>query len=311
MPTNYPDSRDEFNEPSSPSETPLSSAGTGTRNHVEHHRDLGDAVVALETYSATVAHDHSGKPDIHGNVTNKLKQINTHEDVDTDKSATSIHHTLGFGKTQAAPGNHTHNYGDLLNAPIVVTTSDKLPQAPRKGLIAYETDTGIFRIRVVNATEPYWSLLPWGETPICKLYQDSGQVVRHAGSFMEWDRVGINKFRMFRNDNRTEVVIPEKGHYDIQAMVVFSLPLGWSYNIMSEIYINGQRQDGTYSRRADNTPRIWQAPQSVETSGIFFLNKGDRVSIRARHDDDLVKNQHSFGRHENFGSQLTVAYRHP
>ena len=49
MPTNYPDSPDLFLEPTLPEETPLSGAGPGgTRNHTEHHRDLGDAIEAIE-----------------------------------------------------------------------------------------------------------------------------------------------------------------------------------------------------------------------------------------------------------------------
>lgn len=311
MATLYPAGRDEFTEPSAPDTTPLNSAGTGSRNHVEHHRDLGDAVSAIQNNAVTFVHDHSGVRDEHGNISRKLKQVNTHEEVDTDKSDKSIHHTLGAGAFQAAKGNHNHDYNTLNNIPIVVATSTTLPGTARKGLIVYETDTGIYRIRKVNVNGGYWTVLPWGETPICKLFQDKGQVLRFDGSFMEWDRVGFNSFNMFRNNNRTEIIIPETGWYEINAKIAWSLPLGWSYNIMAEIFVNGQRQDGTHARRADNTPRIWQAPQVVEVNGKYFLNKDDRVTIRGRHDDNLSKDRFSFARAENIGSEVTIDFVHP
>lgn len=48
----------------------------------------------------------------------KLRAENTHEGVDTDGSHTAIHHTLGAGTNQAAPGDHTH---DGVYAPLVHT----------------------------------------------------------------------------------------------------------------------------------------------------------------------------------------------
>lgn len=35
-----------------------------------------------------------------------------HRNADTDGSSKSVHHTLGSGQSQAAPGNHTHTGGD-------------------------------------------------------------------------------------------------------------------------------------------------------------------------------------------------------
>lgn len=34
-----------------------------------------------------------------------------HTNADTDGRAQSAHHTLGYGATQASPGNHTHDGG--------------------------------------------------------------------------------------------------------------------------------------------------------------------------------------------------------
>jgi hypothetical protein len=103
--TTYPGTADTFNVPSSPTTTPLSSAGTGTRNHVSHHRDLGDAVMAIQNNVTQITHTH----DSTGLNGPKLDQANTHQNVDTDVAANSLHHTLGIGATQAAAGSHLHD----------------------------------------------------------------------------------------------------------------------------------------------------------------------------------------------------------
>jgi hypothetical protein len=48
MAVSFPTSLDTFTEPSTPSSTALSSAGDGSRDHITHHTDLGNAVEALE-----------------------------------------------------------------------------------------------------------------------------------------------------------------------------------------------------------------------------------------------------------------------
>lgn len=156
MSTNYPGSPDTFNEPSQPESTPLNQGGNQTapsRNHFEHHRDLGDAVEALQNYAALRSHDHSGTSDdrIKGG---KLAQANTHQNADTDTSATAIHHTIGTGANQAAAGNHTHTYptgstyysSGIGNAPWVACTSSTRPVGVPRGTVIYETDTN--RVRV-------------------------------------------------------------------------------------------------------------------------------------------------------------------
>lgn len=115
MPTNYPGSNDIFDVPSSPTTTTLSSQGDSRRNHFQSHKDLGDAVVAVQSNAAPVAHDHSGTE---ARPTNKLSQANTHQSPDTDTSATALHHTLGSGQFQAAAGNHAHSlpsYGNWVS----------------------------------------------------------------------------------------------------------------------------------------------------------------------------------------------------
>ena len=137
MPSAFPGGLDSFNEPSLPEETTLSSAGTGTRNHVEHHRDLGDAIEAIEANVSLKGHTHDGTAEV------KLAQANTHQSADTDSGSAAIHHTLGPGGYQAAPGNHTH---PALASNYVLCTSSTRPVAPFLGLMIFETDTSAFRI---------------------------------------------------------------------------------------------------------------------------------------------------------------------
>lgn len=106
VPTNYPASLDTFSIPSSPGTTNLSDAGSGTRNHPSHHRDMGDAIMALEANAALLTHDHSGGSG--GFTTTRLTQINTHQGADTDSAVSALHHTIGSGANQASAGNHTH-----------------------------------------------------------------------------------------------------------------------------------------------------------------------------------------------------------
>lgn len=103
MVSNFPAGSDNFTVPSSLGTTALSSAGTGSRNHVQHHRDLGDAIEAMQAEATLLVHSHNGSTARHGI---KLLQANTHQTPDTDVAAGSLHHTLGHGTTQAAPGNH-------------------------------------------------------------------------------------------------------------------------------------------------------------------------------------------------------------
>jgi hypothetical protein len=158
---NYPNGVDTFNEPSLPEYTSLSSAGTGTRAHVEHHHDLGQAVVALQNNAAKKGHNHSG--DINDTSEGaRLDWSNTHESdapastlaaarayADTDTSSLSIHHTLGTEANQAAPGNHNHTYNNLLGIPIKACTDNTRPLDPSAGMLIYETNTN--RMRVWNS----------------------------------------------------------------------------------------------------------------------------------------------------------------
>jgi hypothetical protein len=144
MAIQYPSGFDTFTEPTLPESTSLSSAGTGSRNHIEHHRDLGDAVEALERGAQYRDHDHSGDAtDIHKG--EKLKQANTHEQVDTD-TAGGIHRTVGTGHEQAARGDHIHDYSQLTGVPYFRCTSTSRPANPTPGLMIWESDTNRMRV---------------------------------------------------------------------------------------------------------------------------------------------------------------------
>lgn len=158
MAINYPDGIDVFTEPTLPEYTSLSQAGPDGRAHVAHHRDLGDAVQALETYAAKRGHDHSGNSSDTSSGS-KLSWANTHEAsapptslgaaegyADTNNGDLAIHHTLGDGEFQAAKGNHNHFYNNLIGIPWQTCTSNSYPANPTPGMLVYETDKN--RIRV-------------------------------------------------------------------------------------------------------------------------------------------------------------------
>lgn len=145
--TAYPGGFDTFNVPTEPESTSLSSAGSSTRDHPEWHDDAGTAIVALEHNAALKGHDHSGDTsDVHKGT--KLLQANTHETPDTNVSTSSLHHTLGTNPTQAAAGNHAHDYsgGTIFNKPFFLCQSNNRPTTPAIGTMIWEQDTN--RVRV-------------------------------------------------------------------------------------------------------------------------------------------------------------------
>lgn len=105
MATNFPSSNDVFNVPSDPVHTPLNNPGDASRAHTENHRDIGDALMAMQAQATLKTHTHDGTTFRHGS---KLAQANTHQTVDTDSSTSALHHTIGTGANQYSPGDHTH-----------------------------------------------------------------------------------------------------------------------------------------------------------------------------------------------------------
>lgn len=153
MAINYPgnppgSATDTFTVPSDPEGTPLSEAGTGTRDLTESVQDEGLAIMALQAWAALRTHDHSGD----GSSTAagaKLAQSNTHQNADTDASTSAIHHTLDptlSSLTKAAPAKHTHDYNSLPNVPLRKCTSTTRPTGPTLGDTIIETDTNRWRM---------------------------------------------------------------------------------------------------------------------------------------------------------------------
>lgn len=146
----YPGTPDDFNVPTEPEGTPLSEAGTSSRNHTEWHNDAGAAIENLESNAALKGHDHSGDAaDIHKGP--KLTQSNTHQSADTDVAPTSMHHTIdpnGIDPNKAAASNHSHDYAGttIYNKALVKCVSTSRPVSPQLGDLIWEKDTNTMRV---------------------------------------------------------------------------------------------------------------------------------------------------------------------
>lgn len=109
MASNFPSSDDVFTEPSAPASTALVSAGDSSRDMSDNHKDMGAAIMSMQSEATFLAHTHDGTT----RNGPKLTQANTHQSPDTDTAATALHHTIGTGANQGAAGNHTHGAPDV------------------------------------------------------------------------------------------------------------------------------------------------------------------------------------------------------
>jgi len=309
VPTNYPSGSDRFHEPSLPEEIPLSQTGLQpgsenvdgrrARNHVEHHRDLGDAVQALQEHAAQAVHDHSGSASnpIKGP---RLKQSNTHEDADTDDGLSSIHHTLGAGPFQAAPGDHTHDFNDpdsgLLNAPYVRCLSTARP-TPTDGLTIYETDTNRMRVYTDfgRGNGARWNILPTANIPILRLTQTEAQTLSSsAGVFVKWSEAdGEDNFAYFNpsttDSSKQNITVTEPGVYQID------LAVQWGTGFIPEMATvvvcrNGAETGLRFSRI--QTPNFIlsllglpqaERSQTIAVSGKLRASSGDVLSVKCKY----------------------------
>jgi hypothetical protein len=239
--TNYPGSPDVFNVPSEPESTPLSEAGSATRNHTESIRDQGLAIMAIEANASKKAHDHSGDAtDVAKGP--KLAQANTHQSVDTDAAPGSIHHTLdtttGVDANKAAPANHVHDYntpGRLLNRPYVICLSTTRPSSPFPGLLIFETNTHRFRFwdQFPGEGSASWKLLPLSFVPTCRLQQTITQQIAQTGTVIQFDTELEDNNSFFNLANsHTDIVINEPGLYHLDAAVAWN-----SSNIPDTAYV--------------------------------------------------------------------------
>lgn len=309
MPSNFPESDDLFTEPTDPENTPLASAGSATRAHYQHHVDLGDAVEALQRHVPLRTHDHSGEGP---RATPKLKQANTHEQVDTDSSPTAIHHTLGKGANQAAPGNHTHPISDIVGAPMVIATSTTRPTSPHLGMMVYETNTNRVRVwaQFPGDTAPRWVLLPIASKPVVRLLQGTRQQINPNGSAIEFREEVEDNFGFFNPaTNMAEVVFTEPGLYDVDGTVAWTNTDLFSDWAMSIITLNGQ--ETSYRHQEYIRGRLFTPGkvQDIPVSGKIRVNAGDRIGLRARHNG--ASWQWTASKTDDLQTRLNITYESP
>lgn len=280
MAISYPDDIDVFNEPSAPEFTSLSSAGDGTRAHVAHHHDLGQAVIALQTHAAKRGHDHSG--DI--NDTSKggrLSQVNTHEEADSDASDAAIHHTLGTGEFQAAKGNHTHAYAALTGIPWRRCLSSARPTGVDEGTVIYEENTQ--RVRIYRNGQ--WLLSPMGKMPLCRLRQTKNQTISsgNTGTVLEWGEVLEDSFGYFSVGSPSSITVSEPGLYHVEAA------LQWDQAVVPDVafavvLLKGQETTVRDQRSLKGNGISPGFSQTVSVSGyIRVAEAGDVIALRARY----------------------------
>jgi hypothetical protein len=325
VPTNYPNDTDRFFEPSLPEQIPLSQTGSQpgsqnvdgrrARNHVEHHRDLGDAVQALQENAARSTHDHSGV----GTDTakgNKLSWANTHQAsaaqttlaaaralADTDGSATAIHHTLGTAANQAAAGDHTHDYdapnrGGIVNAPLLRCLSTARPQNPTEGLVIYEVDTNRMRawgdFRQGNGLR--WNLLTAASVPVLRLVQSEAQSLNvPQGVLVKWQKADEydDTFAFFNpsssDASKQTIRVTEPGVYQVDCAVQ------WGSGFIPEMATvvvcrNGAETTLRFSRiQGPNfilnllgLPNA-ERSQTIAVSGKLRLSHNDELTVRCRY----------------------------
>lgn len=218
MPTAYPSGSDDFQITTDPGNTPLSQRGTGgNQNHVESHVNMGDAIEALQTYATLKTHDHSGDTGSSADRAKgyKLRQENTHESADTNASTSAIHHTLGTGQFQAAPGNHTHDYSVLTGTPWIRCLSSARPSGVAEGTVIYETDTK--RVRILR--DSAWLLVPVGRVPVVRLRQSSNQNISSGGTLLQWNEKEEDTFSWIAGTTTTTVTVGEPGLYHFEAAI--------------------------------------------------------------------------------------------
>ena len=282
MPSVYPHQIDIFTEPSAPASTPLDSAGTGDRNHWQHHRDLGDAIEAVQIHAAKDTHIHDGTDG-----TAKLDQANTHQNVDTDSGPTAIHHTLGKGANQASPGNHEHQAEEILNLGYRLATSQNRPNNPAIGTTIIETDTACIRswIKLPWEDSPRWVLLPNGNKPVLRLLQGTQQRIPGPGAPLEFRIEEEDTFNYFNaGQSMHDINVTEPGLYEIACAVSWSPSDIFGDHSHVGLVVNGQltfRISADFIRGSLFQPGFSQVVHLPPTN--IRLNAGDTVSIRVWH----------------------------
>lgn len=281
MPTAYPGGTDDFEVTTDPGNTALSQRGTGgNRNHVESHTDLGDAIEALQNYAALKTHDHSGST---GNPADRAKgyqldQANTHQNADTNSSASAIHHTLGTGQYQAAAGNHTHAYSAITGTPWIACTSGTRPSGVAEGTVIYETDTK--QVRILRDSS--WLLTTLGRYPILRLRQSSNQNISSTGTLLQWNEKQEDATSMVAGSTTTTVTIQEPGLYQFDAAIQWN-PNYVPENATGVITVNNSETDlknTAYQKQGLGFLLPAGFVQTLPLSGALRLSAGAVVALK-------------------------------
>jgi hypothetical protein len=297
MAINYPAGIDVFSVPSLPEETSLSSAGAGgnTRNHTQLHDDINKAVVALQTHAAQKTHDHSGiDNNIHGP---KLAQANTHQSADTDSSPTAIHHTLGPGANQAAPGNHTHDQTAIPQNYQICTSTTR--PAPWLGMLIFETDTNQLKIwaKPTTQTSPSWHILFGASAAVapdtavaCRLRQGVKQKLGTGGTIIEWHEELEDTLNYFNPaSSLTSIVIRRPGLYQVDCAIQWDPQLvpdeahavlcinGVETAVRSQAYMRGNLYTPNFSQTLSLSGKLRFTTDQVLTVKVSYTANNNIV----------------------------------
>jgi len=285
MGTVYPGGVDDFRVPSLPEETPLSQAGPGnTRNLTESVRDQGDAIEALQVNAAKKGHDHSGD----ANDTSKgakLAEANTHQSSDVDNAPNSKHHTLGTGANQAAPGNHNHDYNNLLNIPWKDCTSTTRPTDPYLGMKIYETDLKCLRVydQFPGDSAPAWRVMLGATVPVVRVRQSVAQSLNPSGSILEWHEELEDRFGYFNaGSSLTNIVVKDAGLYNVTAAIQWDG--GRAPDIATAVLcINGQETTVRHSQFLRGNLFTPGFSQTLMVNGPLRFNANDVLTVKVKY----------------------------
>ena len=277
--TGFPATNDVFTVPSDPENTPLSSAGDGTRDLTQSIGDQGAAIMGLEGLTALKTHNHAGGAD----GTHILPQSSTHAVPDTDTALTSIHHTLGRGANQAAPGNLQLDYAasrpDILNRPYLICDSLDRPPSPFPGLMIFETDTNFLRIWADTGSGYAWQLIPFLQVPTVQLQQARPQAL-HTPGWIEllWDDIVDDVGNLFNSAvDAAQIIVADAGLYATNLAVQFDPAI--APNVASvALFVNNSLssiQSNVFQRGENYIPGF---SQTVAAQGPIRLNSGDVVT---------------------------------
>lgn len=272
MATSYPGGTDDFREPSFPEQTPLSSGGSQPRSHPAHHRDLGDAIEALQAHASQKTHTHDGTNTSTGG--SKLDQANTHQGADTDSAPTALHHTLGSGANQAAPGNHAHQN-------LTVCTSETRPGSPQAGHWIWETNTSKLYVWIGTS----WQVVVGGGPgliPVCRLRQTAAQALHHNGSIIEWGQELEDNNGFWSMANKTDIFVKKPGLYAIDAAVQWDPELvpDQAHAIITQNGVETSLRQSQFMRGNLFTPGF---SQTLAVSGRLRCAENDIIRLKTKH----------------------------